>query len=730
MRSIDKLLKLLGRSDYVPINARGLASRLRISPTQFDAFEQLLHRLETEGRIVRVRHNRYALPKEADLVAGRLMVNRSGGAILQPEEPGGERLFIPEHATGTAFLNDRVLVRRSDPDGRGDREPSAIPRGKVIRVLERARTEIVGTLHKTSQFHYIIPDDPRIPHDIYVTPPGRRLRRAPKPGDKVVVRLVEWVSRHNNPEGCIVSVLGPPDQSGVDIESVMRQYQLPTRFPQKVLQESRQIQNRRQTRQPNRRDCRRDCIVTIDPKDAKDFDDAISVERQANGHFKLWVHIADVSHYVKPGSELDREAQERGNSTYLVDRVIPMLPESLSNDLCSLVPRQDRLTKCAELLVTKEGRVLESRFYPAVIRSQRRFTYEEVQKLLLRKPEDRIERMLHEASRLAQRIRRKRMRSGSLNLDLPEHKVVLDERGAVQRVERREYDASHQLIEEFMLLANEAVARELGQRRTAAIYRIHEPPQPDRLDELRGTMRRLGIACGDLNRKGALCRLVSRIRKHPAANVLTIAVLRSLQRARYAVEPLGHFGLGKEDYTHFTSPIRRYADLVVHRVLFKDGKQAKSDLQQTAEHISFTERQSSDAETDSRTVKLHAMLREELENDRRRVYHGVVTEIRNFAVFLEIEELGLSGAIRVSSLDDDFYQYQPQRMQLRGRRHHRTISMGDRLEVRVTKVDPLKKLVNFEPAHAARKPTKADKTGRQTRRPSSTKRGRGRRPRR
>src|SRR6266516_5443588 len=380
-----------------------------------------------------------------------------------------------------------------------------------MRVLERRRTQIVGTLQRGRQFLYVIPDDPRMPHDVYVPPP-RDVGRPANVGDKVVVELQEWKSRHTNPEGEIIEVLGPPDAEGVDMLSVLRQYNLPLHFPEEVLDEARAIgMNIQAGELAGREDCRRHVVVTIDPDDAKDFDDAICLQRTAPGQWKLWVHIADVSHYVKPGTALDVEARKRGNSTYLVDRVIPMLPEALSNELCSLKPGVDRLTTCVEFLVANDGRVLNTKFYSAVIHSQRRFTYKDVFAILQRPPNNPLERMLHDAHELAQRIRRLRFKAGSLALDFPETKIRLDEHGRVLRIEKVENDVSHQLIEEYMLLANEAVAGRLMALNRPAIYRIHEPPDNKRLEEYREDVLSHHIQCGNLSNRREVQRLLERL---------------------------------------------------------------------------------------------------------------------------------------------------------------------------------------------------------------------------
>ena len=442
--------------------------------------------------------------------------------------------------------------------------------------------------------------------------------------------------------------------------------------------------------------------MTIDPDDAKDFDDAICLQRISAEQWKLWVHIADVSHYVKPGTALDEEASKRGNSTYLVDRVIPMLPEALSNELCSLKPNVDRLTKCVEFLVSHDGRVLATKFYPAVIHSQRRFAYREVLEILQRRPAGAIERMLHDANELAQRIRRRRFKAGSLELDFPESKIRLDDRGRITHIEKIENDISHQLIEEFMLLANEAVAARLMALNLKAIYRVHEVPDERRLREYREEVLSHQVPCGNLSKPQEVQKLLQKLGTLPIGQALKIGFLKSLMRARYDVEPLGHYGLAKKKYTHFTSPIRRYADLVVHRALFQQNHGAAKSLAETAEHISSTERNSADAERDSKDVKLFAFLKAQLASGNPRRYPALVTDVRNFGFFVDVTGLAMSGLVPLSTIEDDFYIFNEQRSQLVGRRTRRVIRLGDKLEVQVAKVDTFKKQVDFRLAEVTR----------------------------
>jgi ribonuclease R len=699
----DQIIRLLAQKDYVPANVPELLRLLRLSPNRQQELQAVLRQLEQSGAVARIKGNRYVSPREADLIPGRIRMNRAGKGFLQPDDSDLKEIMIPESATGTALHEDHVLVRRDTRKNfrSGD---DAQETGTVVRILERKRTQMVGTLQRGRRFLFVTPDDPRIPHDILVPEP-RDVGRPAHIGDKVVVELREWESRHTNPEGEIVEVLGAPDEEGVDMLSVLRQYDLPLHFPKPVLAEANAIGKIVDPRdEAGRVDCRAHQVITIDPDDAKDFDDAICLEKISADQWRLWVHIADVSHYVKPGTALDAEAQKRGNSTYLVDRVIPMLPEALSNELCSLKPNVDRLTKCVEFLVSNDGRVLNTKFYSAVIHSQRRFAYGDVLKILQRAPtDDPIEQMLHHANELAQKIRRHRFKNGSLDLDFPETKIRLDEHGKILRIEKNENDVSHQLIEEYMLLANEAVATRLMSLRTPAIYRIHEEPDARRLQEYRDEVLAHHVACGNLSQTSEVQKLLQKLGTLPIGQALKIGFLKSLMRARYAVEPLGHYGLAKKKYTHFTSPIRRYADLVVHRALFDKNAVAASALKEIADHISVTERNSADAERDSKDVKLFAFLKAQLESGEPVKYPALVTDVRNFGFFVDVPGLAMSGLVPLSLMQDDFYVFDEMRRNLVGRRTRRMIRLGDKLTVQVARVDTFKKQVDFQLAVEERK---------------------------
>src|SRR6266550_3897779 len=632
----EQILTLLSRKDYRPLNKIEIARKLGVSGRARVALRGTLRDLELAGEIARIRKDRYVLPAEADLVTGKLSIHPVGYGFLAQEKSGEPDVFIAAENIGTAMHGDRVVARISPeaPSRRikGRRE------GRVIRILERAHDTIVGTLQRSRSFYYVVPDDPRFVHDVYVHPTQDRRAQAPGTvGDKVVVRLGAWESRHVNPEGEIIEVLGPASAPGVDVLSIIRKYHLPTEFPSDVLEQAERIPERVEAQQiAGREDLRNQFIVTIDPDDARDFDDAINVEKLPNGGWQLGVHIADVAAYVEPGSALDREARRRGNSVYLPDRVIPMLPERLSNGVCSLKPEVDRLTHSVFIQFDKRGVAKSARFARTVIRSAHRLTYKEAYAILTSPPVDRLGERLHVAWELAALLRRKLFQHGSLDLDFPEVKVWLDKQGRPVRLERVENDESHQLIEEFMLAANEAVARELKKRAIPTIYRVHENPDPEKLAEYRELVLSFGYKVGDLTHRAELQRLLAEIRGKPEEQALKVGLLKSLKRARYDPQSLGHYGLAKTNYLHFTSPIRRYADLVVHRALGRDAAARRAshmdmgEIAAIAEHISLTKRNAADAENDAAQIKKLEFFQRQLVGRKQQIFSATVVDIRNY----------------------------------------------------------------------------------------------------
>ena len=715
----EQVLALLARKDYRPLNKVDIARRLGFGGSERVALRKTLRELEHAGEIARIRKNRYVLPAEADLVAGKLSIHPAGYGFLSPEKSGDPDIFIAAENIGTAMHGDRVVARisRDAPHDRikGRRE------GRIIRILERAHDTIVGTLQRSRNFYYVVPDDPRFVHDIYVRPErDQQQGTSANVGDKVVVRLDVWESRHVNPEGEIIEVLGPASAPGVDVLSIIRKYHLPAEFPKDVLDQAERISEKIGSRQlESREDLRKEFIVTIDPDDARDFDDAIQVEKTSTG-WRLGVHIADVAAYVEPASALDREARRRGNSVYLPDRVIPMLPERLSNGVCSLNPGVDRLTHSVFIHFDKHGVVKSARFARSVIRSAHRLTYKQAYAILTSPPGDQLGERLHLAWELAALLRRKRFQHGSLDLDFPEVKVWVDNNGRPVRLERVENDESHQLIEEFMLEANEAVARELKNRAVPTIYRVHENPEPEKLAEYREFVLSFDYKVGDLTHRVELQRLLASIRGKPEEQALKIALLKSLKRARYFSQPLGHYGLAKANYLHFTSPIRRYADLVAHRALATDGAPRRradaarhpdmGEIASIAEHISATERNAADAEIDAAQMKKLEFFQRQLDERNPQIFRAAIVDVRNYGLMVELPDALITGLVHVSSLTDDFYLFEPARRQLIGRRSRKRYSVGDELSVFVSRVDVFKRQVDFAIALPSEAPRKRDRS--------------------
>jgi len=698
----DRILHLLQGKKATPLDPPTLAKRLRVP---LPAITHTLHSLEKEGRIARVRRTHYIAARDADLVTGTIQFHAKGFAFVLPPD-GSPDLHIAAEDTGTALHGDLVVARIDRgagpaPRGRRTSEPERL-RGRVLRILERRTAMIVGTLQKTARFFIVIPDDPRLLHNLYIPAPGTDGSPTAEPGDKVVAKLIDWKDRQTNPEGLLVERLGRATDPGIDILSIIRKFNLPSTFPPGALAEAESFPPVELPDRPvGREDLRGDFIITIDPDTARDFDDAISLRELPNGHVEVGVHIADVSHYVKPGSELDHEARKRANSVYLVNGVIPMLPPRLSDGLCSLRPNEQRLTYSAFIRLNPEGKPGATRFTRSVIYSRHRLTYAEALLRLRRPAQDDLDRFLQRAWHFASSLRRQRFSQGSLDLDFPELRILLDAQGKPNRIEKESSDESHQLIEEFMLLANESVARHLNHEKRPALYRIHETPDESRLAEYRELLIAHGIKAGDLTQRGEIQKILKLLPGRPDGYALKIGLLRSLKRAVYSPKSLGHFGLAKSHYTHFTSPIRRYADLLVHRALAHSKGAPRVEgaaLDTLAQHLSRTERTAAEAEQESKKLKLLEYFEMQSGPNPSQTFEAVVTEVTNFGMFVELPDFLLSGLIHVSSIQNDFFSFNPAQRSLRGRRSGKIYKAGTRLRVAVLKIDLQKRQVDFRPA--------------------------------
>jgi ribonuclease R len=683
---------------------------------------------------------------DSEVLTGRLNFRAGGSAFVVPTKTGSgpapEAIQIFPEDTGVAFHGDTVEIHvnpgiRQRRDGRGTERT-----GRVLRVLERARDTVVGNLQRIRNTYYVKPDDPRMFHEIVVGDPAAgTLTPTPEIGDKVVVRLGEWTQRSQLIQGEIIERLGKTFEPRAELAGIYHKFKLDPTFPAAV---EREVASLPDTVQPGelagRLDYRQIPTFTIDPDDAKDFDDALSLEYLPEGEVRVGIHIADVSAYVKAGTFLDKEAQRRGNSTYLVGTVIPMLPEKLSNGLCSLVEAQDRLTKAVFLVFDAQGGLKAQTYSNTVIRSRKRLTYKQAYALLFEDNLDNIRALplpakhqtgstgralssLTDAEltelqgwvrhlwKLASNLRFDRMANGSLDLDMPETKVFVDAEGYADRLEKIEHDESHQLIEEFMLAANEALARLTRTKNLPSVYRVHDKPDSEKLNELREFLATYDIRTGDLTLRAELIGLLAALTTHPQGYTLRTQLLRSLKKACYRGSPDGHFGLAKNDYTHFTSPIRRYSDLVVHRVfdhyLIKHEGHAepanyvygynKAKMDSIGEHLSLTEINSTEAERESVKIKLLEFFERELAKEKKTSFEAVITDVRANGLFIELVESMTFGFIPMSVLTDDVYTLNNAGDTLVGRRSKKAYALASRLHVAVAKVDRFKRLLDFRP---------------------------------
>lgn len=682
----DRLIRHMEDGRYEPQSKSELARALNVDSRQKLDFRALVDQMEEEGKLVRLQKGRYALKRERrNLVHGMIRILRSGKILFLPRKGdpaaaalGWDTEAIPElelkpNRLSTALDGDRVAVRVERKAARGRRNirrdrfssPDAGMKARVEEVTERARSRWLGVFRTGKN------KPGRVLGDGVSSPSSIELAEKPAmevlPGQLVSVEPVTCGEEKKAPRGKIVEVLGYPDEPHVDMEAVIRKYGLSAEFPASVLRELETLPQNPSPGELARRENWTDrTVITIDPASARDFDDAISITATPSG-WTLAVHIADVSHFVRPGGALDGEALRRGNSTYLPDRVLPMLPPRLSDDLCSLRPDVVRLTKVCEMKFDQKGKMLRARFADAFIRSKARLTYQEAFAMLKGNDKGEVPSTVREAWNLASILRRNRYAKGALDLDFPEVRAVMDKDGRVTGIITEEYDESHQLIEECMLAANEAVALALKNGNRPTIYRVHEEPDSSKLFEFGQLCKLYGHPVHDIGQRQYLNELMKSIKGSPDEQLLKLALLKSLMRARYDTEPLGHYGLATPNYCHFTSPIRRYADLVVHRSLNpllanppKGSKGAGSAgrLEEDAEHISETERISASAEKDANRMKLFEWLEGQCYTEHPEVHEALVTETRHFGVLLEIPRLQIKGLVKPDKLPGGRWVYE------------------------------------------------------------------------
>lgn len=692
---VDYLRNEAGR----PLKTKELARALEVEQSDYAEFRALLHRMEDEGLLYRVQRQRYAAPARINLVVGRFRSIRSGAGFVEPDE-GGDDIFIPADAIESAVNGDKVVARI---ERRRRRERVE---GTIIRVLERARERVVGVFQpagpedRPALFGFVVPNDKKLTRDVYIAAGSTRDARA---GDIVVVSIADWGTSHRGPAGVVEEVIGPADAPGNDILAIVHGHELPLDFPEEVLAEARAISRRgiRPEDLEGRTDLRDRVVFTIDPADARDHDDALSIIAHEDGTHEVGVHIADVSFYVRPGSPIDIEALNRGTSVYLVDRVIPMLPHELSSDLCSLRPDEDRLAMSLLLRIDADGSVRSHSLVRSVIRSRHKLSYDEAQEVLnggrsIGPETDDALRRLHSLSLTLRAAREER---GSIDFDLPEARVVLEESGEpadIQRVLRLE---SHRLIEDYMLLANETIARDAARRKLPIPYRIHEPPDTARIEQLREFIGGFGLR---LQGRGSptpkqLQAVIEQVKDRPEEKLLSTVVLRSMRQARYSEENHGHFGLAAPHYAHFTSPIRRYPDLLLHRICASrflgdgGGLLTAEQIAPIAKLGSERERIAEAAERDSVELKKVQYMERHLGDE----FSGTISDVRAFGFFVLLDDVFVDGLVHVSSMEDDYYAFHEDAYALVGQNTGRTFRLGDRVRVQVASVDREARRIDF-----------------------------------
>ncbi|TJX63300.1 ribonuclease R [Soehngenia saccharolytica] len=695
----EKIIELMSSSEYKPLLKEEIAFVFGINRKEEKDFFKVLNSLEKEGLIVKNKDDRYILTNNEYMVIGRIEANERGYGFLIPNDKTKEDVFIPPENMDSAMHNDIVVVniiKKAGPNKRAE--------GEVIKVIERANTDIIGTFEDNGNYGFVIPDNPKIFYDIFIP---KNAKGNAKNGQKVIAKITKWPEVHKNPEGVITDILGFSYEKGIDILSIVKEYNLPDKFSDEAKKEAKRVAKIYDDDLENRVDYRNLTIFTIDGKDAKDFDDAVSIEMLDKNTFRLGVHIADVSHYVRPKMQLDKEALLRGNSVYLLDRVIPMLPEELSNNICSLNPDVDRLTLSVIMDIDRSGKVKDHKIYKSIIKSKARLVYDDVSDLIEGVEREYPSELLNVESELLLMkelmdiLRIRREKRGSIDFDFPESYIELDENGKAVDVRRLERRVANRMIEEFMLVTNETIAERFFWLDAPFIYRIHEEPDPKKVEQFVKILYNFGYTLKgkDLHPK-EFQRITKEIKGKKEEALISNLLLRTLQKARYSAEHEMHFGLAAKYYTHFTSPIRRYADLQIHRIIkdYLDGnlsakkeKKLREILPEVAEHVSMTERLADEAERDVDDLKKAEYMSSKIGEE----YVGLISSVTNFGMFVQLDNT-IEGLIHFSNMLDDYYFFDEENYQIIGELTKKVYRIGDEVKIRVIGTDLVNKTIDFE----------------------------------
>ncbi|MFY9214262.1 MAG: ribonuclease R [Tissierellaceae bacterium] len=695
----EKIMEFINSKDYKPMIKEEILVRFGIDYGSRKEFYKILDSLEKEGLLIKTINERYAPINNEYLVVGVLEGHERGYGFVVPDDKDRDDIFIPAENMAGAMHGDRVVANILSKSWNGRRAE-----GEIIRILQRENQFIVGTFEESKNFGFLIPDDQRIAYDIFI--PKSSFNNA-KNRQKVVVEITRWPEPRRNPEGKVVEILGYLGEKGTDILSIIRQFKLPEEFPEQVQEEAASIgQEISEKDLEGRVDLRHLKTFTIDGADAKDLDDAVSIQVLENGNYSLGVHIADVSHYVKEGSYLDKEALNRGNSVYLIDRVVPMLPKELSNGICSLNPNEDRLTLSVIMEIDRDGNVVNHQIEEAVINSKARLIYDDVSDYLEKDDEEAKEKLkdllieLDHMKDLAKTLYEKRDKRGSIDFDFPETYISLDENGYPVEIGKIERRIANRIIEEFMLVTNETVAEEYFWAEIPFLYRIHEEPAQEKLSDFAKFIHNFGYRLkGKEIHPKELQMLTKEIKGKKEEIVISTLLLRSLKKAKYSSQPDVHFGLASRYYSHFTAPIRRYPDLVIHRIIKENLKgrltpnrqeYLEGVLPDIADHTSMTERRAEEAEREVEDMKKAQYMSDKIGEK----YEGIISSLTNFGIFVQLENT-IEGLVHFRNMLDDYYNFDEDNYYIIGERTGRIYRLGDVVKVEVVGADPLRRNIDF-----------------------------------
>lgn len=699
----EVILNFMKEEAYKPMEIPEIAKIFNINKNEYKSFKKAIKTMEKEGLLARDESDKLGLAQRMGVITGKIEIHDRGFGFLIPDIEGIKDLFIAKTNLMGAMNGDRV-VAKIIKEGRNGKRTEGI----IINIVERVNKNIVGIYEDNKSFGFVLPEDKRIQNDIFIS---KKDRNGAKKGQIVMVEITRWPDgKRKNPEGKVIEILGRPGDKGIDIDIIIRKYNLPEDFPPSVLNSALDIEDFiTEDEIKGRLDLRNIKMVTIDGEDAKDLDDAVSIERLENGNFKLGVHIADVTHYVKERSVIDKEAFKRATSVYLIDRVIPMLPKKLSNGICSLNPKVDRLTLSCIMEVNRQGKVVNHTIAQSVIKTNERMTYTDVTKILRDNDAELIERYkdlvddFKAMEELCKILRKKRLDRGAIDFDFEECKIILDEKGKPIDIKPYERAIANRMIEEFMLLANETVAEHMEKLKVPFVYRIHENPDAEKLEKFKAFIYNLGyndITWGEEVNPKALQRVLDKFKGENEETIISTLLLRSMMQARYSPECAGHFGLAADYYCHFTSPIRRYPDLQIHRIIKEylnkeltenRSKKLVSIVDSAAKQSSEMERVAQEAEREVDDLKKAEYMKDRIGE----IFEGMISSVTGFGAFVELPNT-IEGLVHITSFRDDYYIYDEDRLILIGERNKKIYRLGDKLKVLCSKVDILSREIYFE----------------------------------